>query len=138
MDEVVEASIQFEWLTGGAVVLNSSGKAAFPGVPARPGVYRFTLADADGLLAGVYIGDSDNLARRMGNYRNPGPTQPTNQRLNRFREVLRDIGAVTMALSVEVTVDRPTLALARKPARLLAENVALIRAHQEGLPVENL
>lgn len=137
--DVVDANIRFEWLEGGTVVLDQSRRPVFPGVPTRPGVYRFTLTDADGVVVGVYVGESDNLARRMGNYRNPGPTQPTNQRLNtRFREVLGDGGGGAIALSVEVIVDGETLDLSGRPARLLAENAALVRAVQNGLPVENL
>jgi hypothetical protein len=51
-------------------------------MPSSPAVYRLTL----GYLTGHerhYVGESDNLARRMGNYRHPGPTQPTNQRLHK-------------------------------------------------------
>jgi hypothetical protein len=137
--ETVEASVRFEWLAAGHVVVDASGKPMFPSVPARPGVYRFALANSDGSSLGIYIGESDNLLRRMGNYRNPGPTQPTNQRMNaRFIEVLREDGLVAVAIAVEVTVDGDTLDLAAKPARLLAENAALVRAHQAGLLVENL
>ncbi len=137
--EVVQAAVHFEWLAGGAVTLDAAQKPVFPGLPSRPGVYRFRLLAAGGSLEGVYIGESDNVARRMGNYRNPGPTQPTNQRLNsRFREVLAHGGAVELAVATAVTVDGEPLDMVARPARLLAENAALIRAAQEGLPVENL
>lgn len=137
--EVVRAAIDFEWLVGGAVTLDSAQKPIFPGVPSRPGLYRFRLLAADGLLEGVYIGESDNLARRMGNYRNPGPTQPTNQRMNsRFRDVLGASGAVELSVATAVSVDGEPTDVVAKPARLLAENAALIRAAQDGLPVENL
>lgn len=137
--ETIEASVRFEWLAGGRVTLDPSGKLAFPGVPARPGVYRFTLTDASEVLVGVYIGESDNLARRMGNYRKPGPTQPTNERIHtRFREVVGNGGTVILGFAVDLIVDDEALDLAGKPARLLAESAALIRARQDGLPIENL
>ncbi len=137
--ETVEASVRFGWFAAGPVIVDASGKPRFPSVPARPGVYRFSLADADGSPLGIYIGESDNLLRRMGNYRNPGTTQPTNQRMNaRFLDVLRNGGAVSVAIAVEATVDGETLDLAARPARLLAENAALVRAHQSGQSVENL
>jgi hypothetical protein len=137
--EVVRASVRFEWLEGGSIVLDSTGKLAFPGLPAQPGIYRFTLTDTDGLLVGVYIGESDNLARRMSNYRIAGPTQPTNQRLNvRFRELLASEGNVVVALSTSVTVDDVPIDLAAKPARLLAESAALISVSRAGQPIENL
>lgn len=137
--EIVEASVRFGWVDAGPVVVDASGKPKFPSVPARPGVYRFLLDDSEGAPVGVYIGESDNLARRMGHYRNPGPTQPTNQRINaRFLDVLGHGGSVTIAVALEVTVDGATLDLAAKPALLLAENAALIRAHQAGMSIENL
>ena len=49
-----------------------------PVLGVRPGIDRFEVPDSDGSEVGTYIGESDNLERRMGNYRNPGPTQPTN------------------------------------------------------------
>lgn len=137
--EVVEASVRFEWLAAGAVTLDSSSKPSFPSVPSRPGMYRFVLTDAVGATVGVYIGESDQIARRMGNYRNPGPTQPTNQRMNgRLRDVLGAGGLVELSVAFEVTVDGEAFGLDTRPARLLAENAALIRANQLGLPVENL
>lgn len=57
--------------------------------PASPGIHRFTLITDTG--RSFYVGESDRLARRMGNYRNPGPTQPTNQRMN--AKMVRVIGA---------------------------------------------
>lgn len=47
-------------------------------------------------------------------------------------------GRVALALAIDVLVDDEALDLADKPARLLAENAALIRARQDGLPIENL
>ncbi len=80
--EGVTATIEFHWLAAGGVTLDSEGRLTFARLPERPGVYRFRFEDGRRGLLGVYIGESDNLARRMSNYRNPGPTQPTNQRLN--------------------------------------------------------
>lgn len=135
----VSATLAFEWLEAGKVRLDGSGKLAFPGMPARPGVYRFNLCDTPSATPALYIGESDNLARRMGNYRNPGPTQPTNQRLNtRIIEVIQAGGVVAVWMSTSVAVDGQSLDLSSKPARLLAENAALVRAAQEGLDAENL
>jgi len=137
--EVIHAEIRFEWLDAGDVSIDDGPKPVFPSLPARPGVYRFTLTSAEADLIGVYIGESDNLSRRMGNYRNPGPTQPTNQRLNaQICELITSGGAARVSASVEATVDGEVLDLAARPARLLAENAALVRAAQMGLPVANL
>lgn len=87
----------------------------------------------------VYIGESDNLARRMGNYRNPGPTQPTNERLQaRMLETLAGGGKASVSVALAATVDGATLDLTVRHARLLAENAALIRAGQQGHRAENL
>jgi hypothetical protein len=82
----------------------------------------------------VYIGESDNLRRRLsGNYRNPGSDQQTNQRVNAlFREQLGAGGTVTLAVATAATlwlseVEQP-LDLKRNAGRLLAENAALVPA----------
>lgn len=137
--EAVTTTVRFAWSAAGSVLLDSTSKPAMPKLPARPGIYRFTLRDDEDEIVGVYIGESDNLARRMGNYRNPGSGQPTNQRVNqRILVTLEHGGSVELAVAVEVTADGEDLDLARRPARLLAENLALIQANQAAVPVENL
>ena len=137
--ETVEVGVRFAWLEAGVVTLDVSGKLRFYRLPSRPGVYRFTLTGGDSGSLSIYIGESDNLARRMGNYRNPGPTQPTNGRLQaRMLETLAGGGMVSVSVALEVTVDGATLDLTTRPARLLAENAALIRSGQQGHHAENL
>ncbi len=137
--ETVEVGVRFVWLNAGVVTLDVSGKLRFYRLPSRPGIYRFTLTDGDSGSLSIYIGESDNLARRMGNYRNPGPTQPTNERLQaRILETLAGDGKVSVSVALEATVDGTTLDLSARPARLLAENAALIRAGQHGHHAENL
>lgn len=70
--DTIEARVRFEWLAGGQVKLDLSQKPTFPGVPARPGVYRFTLTDTNGVLLGVYIGEFDNLAGAWATTATPG------------------------------------------------------------------
>ncbi len=137
--QVEEATVRFEWLNAGDIHLDRSGKPVFPGLPSRAGIYRFSLTDAEGSLVGVYIGESVNLARRMVSYRTPGPTQPTNQRLNtRMCELLASGGRTTLAVSLEATADGEPLDLTARPGRLLAENIGLVHAARRGDPVENL
>jgi hypothetical protein len=78
----------------------------------------------------IYIGETDNLRRRVGNYRNPGPTQQTSQRLH--DELVRHLasgGVVSLSVAVEAEIEtggqRSTLPLARKTARVFAEHAAL-------------
>ena len=137
--DVEAGTIRLEWLNAGTITLDRSDKPVFGRLPTDPGVYRFSFTDADGQLVGVYVGESDNLARRMGNYRNPGPTQPTNQRLHaRILEILAAGGGAALTVATAASIDDDALDLAGKPARLLAENLALVRAAQQRLPIENL
>ena len=137
--ETVEVGVQFVWLDAGVVALDVSGKLGFYRLPSRPGIYRFTLTDGDSGSLSIYIGESDNLARRMSNYRNPGPKQLTNERLQaRILETLAGGGKVSVSVALEAAVDGATLDFTARPARLLAENAALIRAGQQGHHAENL
>ncbi len=120
-DEMVSAAVQMVWLSAGTVELDGLGKLTFAHLPVRPGVYRFTLTGEDSGRVSVYIGESDNLARRMGNYRNPGPTQLTNLRMHaRMDEVLIAGGTVNVAVAIEVAVDGQIVDLTARPARQLA------------------
>lgn len=80
--------ISYEWST----VESLDGTAyRFPG-PVLPrmsalyknaSIYRWVFYSKDGQLASVYFGETDNLARRIGQYLAPGKTQQTNIRLNK-------------------------------------------------------
>ncbi len=107
-------------------------------MPSSPAVYRFTL----GYLTGHerhYVGESDNLARRMGNYRHPGPTQPTNQRLHkRVVDTISGGAQVQLAAVLTAELDGEALDLRSKAARRLVENAALLRLTLDGVETENL
>lgn len=80
--------------------------------------------------ARIYIGESDDLRRRVRHYRNPGPTQQTSQRIHdELRAHLAAGGTVTVsvATSAEIKTDgrSAALLLARKTARVLVEHAAL-------------
>jgi hypothetical protein len=115
------------WQPTGRVVLDTAGKLLFPRVDAAPGMYRLSLAGAGGTTGRVYVGETDNLRRRLaGNYRNPGPTQQTSMRVNAvLRDHLAGGGTVELAIATAAVVylegqSRP-LDLTRKAGRLLAE-----------------
>ncbi|MHB1783343.1 MAG: GIY-YIG nuclease family protein [Acidimicrobiales bacterium] len=115
------------------------GRLGFPALPSVPGVYRFTLVPPVGSTSTVYVGESNNLARRMSNYRSPGPTQPTNQRMNaRMLGVLRAGGSVESAVVLVASLDGSTLDFGSAIARRLAENAILIDLSRTGHRVENL
>ena len=47
-------------------------------------------------------------------------------------------GSITLAVCLEAMIDEEALDLTMRPARLLAENTALVHAKRRGEPVENL
>jgi hypothetical protein len=133
--------VDFEWRSIGSLKLDAGGRIAFPALPADPGVYQFDLRS--GPRSVLYIGESDNLKRRAQNYRTPGPSQPTNLRLNaRLVEHLREGGAVELSITtrarVEIAGEWGDLDMTWKPSRLLVENGALLLARKQAIPVENL
>lgn len=147
----VDVRVVLEWMDAGNVVLDGSGKPKFASLPSVPGIYRLTMTEApEQVRPRVYIGESDNLARRLGrNYRNPGSGQQTSLRVNaRLREHLGLGGSVALVIAtsgiVHVTggqsVKEPiVLDLSRKASRLLAENAALVLAHlTDDADIENL
>ncbi|WP_434453547.1 GIY-YIG nuclease family protein [Lentzea sp. E54] len=111
----------------------SDDKLVFPRLPSVAAIYRLTFANSAGRPR-IYIGETDNLRRRVGNYRNPGPTQQTSQRLH--DELVRHLtagGTVSLSIAIEAEIEtdgqHSVLPLARKTARVLAEHAALARAY---------
>jgi hypothetical protein len=132
MGEAHKVELSYAWRVAGAVTL-ASGRLKMPVLGVRPGIYRFEVSACGGSEVGTYIGESDNLERRMGNYRNPGPTQPTNLRLNQLlKEALEDGGSVVVSVVLEAIFDGGKLDLAARPARLLVENAALLAESAAG------
>ena len=144
--ESLDARVRLAWLDAGTVSLDGYGKPLFPALWAVPGLYRFTLTSLTAQLRPrVYIGETGNLRRRLAsNYCNPGPHQQTSQRINTLlREHLVAGGLVRLTVALQAEADVGTGArpmdLARKAARLLAENAALVDAQLAGaVHIENL
>jgi hypothetical protein len=141
----VTVSVAFTWLDAGAIVLDKTGKLRFPGLPPVPGLYRMALHSGDETIrTRWYIGESDNLRRRSGNYRNPGGRQHTSIRINSvLTKHLQEGGTVSLSISVAASVDIGSgagpLDLTRKAARLLAENAALgVARDAAAVDIENL
>jgi hypothetical protein len=124
-------TLRFGWGEIGNVLLDGSGKLRFPDLPTKPGLYEFRVRGPKG-DAGRYVGETDNLQRRFAHYRNPGPTQPTNLRLNALvKEVLGQGGNVEPAIVIDnawiIRNGQEELAdLTNKNVRRLFENAALI------------
>jgi hypothetical protein len=127
---VIKLQLGMEWKPIGRVMLDDAGRLVFPAVPRAPGLYRFRFRAAG--REGVYIGESDNLARRFAHYRNPGPTQQTNLRLNaKFKDALAagaEISVATISANawIERSGHRQTADLSSKAVRCLFENAALL------------
>lgn len=139
--------VDAEWREAGLIALDAEGDVLFPLLPPMPGIYRVTLSGAPGQERGrIYIGETDDLRRRATNYRNPGPTQDTNIRLNAaLKAQLTGGGTARLAVVTAARVqegdtgDAVVLDLSRKAPRLLVENAALVMAQLAGdVDIENL
>ena len=93
----MKGGIEFHWREVGEVRLDMAGKPEFPTLSAKPGVYAFRFTGHEGTT--LYVGEAENLQRRAAHYRNQGPSQATNVRLNeRMRSHLSGNGRITMSL----------------------------------------
>jgi hypothetical protein len=136
--ESYRGEVAYSWLGAGEATL-VNGRLITPALGVGPGVYRFILVEPEGQVRSYYIGESDNLFQRMNGYRNPGSLQPTNKRINSIlRELIEDGGTAPVSVILGATLDGEPLDLARKPARLVVENTALLHLATQGAAVENL
>jgi hypothetical protein len=130
--EPVDVRVILQWTDAGQVSLDRAGKPVFGVLDTAPGLYRMTFTGADLVRRKIYIGETDNLRRRLsGNYRSPGPRQQTSLRINALlREHLAAGGSVVLAIAqsaeLRIAGTDEYLDLNRKAARLLAENAALV------------
>jgi hypothetical protein len=139
---MTSVAIHFEWDDAAEVRLNSAGKLEFPKLSAKPGVYAFRF-DSHEAATTVYVGEAENLQRRTAHYRNPGPSQSTNIRLNeRMRSHLASNGCITMQLIIraraEINGNVEECDLSKTFARRLLENAALLAIAKSGQRVETL
>jgi len=143
VSELVHVTVSFEWTEVGRIGLDAQGKLSFPSLPREAGMYKMAITEADGATA-IYIGEADELRRRFAHYRNPGPTQPTNKRINALlKQLLANGGRASLAIATSATLEikgvSDPLDLTKKAGRLLAENAALVTAALAGASrIENL
>ncbi|MEV6646508.1 hypothetical protein [Amycolatopsis sp. NPDC051371] len=127
----LDVRVRMRWQLPAAVTLDETGRLLFPVLPRTSGVYRLILSGAPGQdRPKIYVGESENLSRRTGHYRRPGPTQQTSQRVHDLlAEHLHHGGVVGMAVATSATIVTgdvaQELSLRRKTARVLAEHAAL-------------
>ncbi len=138
----VSISISFEWIPFGAVTLDPNDKILFPKSPPCAGLYRFEFSSAIGTT--VYIGQTDQIARRFQHYRTPGPSQQTNLRLNQMmRDALANEGIVSVSIAIEnISFLQEQIKheadLTKKSERILLEHAAIVEALAMGTTVLNL
>jgi hypothetical protein len=130
------------WREVGKVRLGPDGKLLMPDPGHVSGIYRFRLGRGD--ARGVYIGESEDVSRRFGQYRNPERSQRTNVRMNaRMNAHLEaggivEVAVVTEAVLVVADCYEP-LDLGRRTSRLLVEEHLLGQAREAGTEtVENV
>jgi hypothetical protein len=124
----IEAAMQWKQL--GAIALDDAGKLLFPVAPTVPGLYRMCLSNASGTRH--YIGEAMNLRRRFAHYRNPGPSQQTNIRVNEVLRTHLDAGGEAMVdlivsgISLSVGGRELSVDLDDKAVRRLLEQAAVV------------
>ncbi|MFC3097086.1 GIY-YIG nuclease family protein [Alteraurantiacibacter palmitatis] len=138
----VEVTMAFSWVPVGAVSLDEQQKLRFPKTAAQPGLYRFEIISAESLTQ--YIGETDQLSRRLQHYRTPGPSQRTNLRLNALlvehlnRGDRVSLSAVTEGVTASCAGREHHVDLSVKSERVLLECAALLNARAAGVPTLNL
>lgn len=138
----VELTMAFNWHPVGAVSLGEQQKIRFPKSGAQPGLYRFEIISADGPIQ--YIGETDQLSRRLQSYRTPGSSQATNLRLNALlvkhleRGDRISLSAITEGVTISCAGREHHVDLFVKSERVLLESAALLNARAAGVPTLNL
>jgi hypothetical protein len=140
-----DVRITLDWHDAGSISLDQSGGIAFPKLPPQAGLYRMTFATPGRNTVRIYIGETDDLRRRAGGYRNAHEGQQTNVRIKGLLGTLLSEGG-TARLSIAVAAHvhdgkgvTSSLDFSRKAARVLAESAALVAAQLAGdVEIENL
>jgi hypothetical protein len=135
---VTDVRARMQWRAAGPVILDAGGRPSFPPVEGVPGLYRMRFSNRSGAYRpAIYIGQTDNLRRRLNGYRSPATSQQTNVRINtRLRQHLGAGEAVELDVVTEAFVDvggrDGPLDLTTGSARLLAVGAALVAATLAG------
>jgi hypothetical protein len=137
----IQCRLTMEWRPLGRVVLDDNGRLRFPAASAVAGIYRFRVREEGREI--LYVGESDNLARRFSNYRNPTPGQRTSTRINGILvDSLRadaevSVAVVTAEAWTEVAGTRRQADLRSKALRVLFEHTAITLDGGENVEVLN-
>lgn len=122
--------LSFEWKELGEIVLDMECGLVFPAVTLGAGLYRIRIV-LDG-RSRFYVGESQSLRRRFGNYRAGPQGQKTSYRIH---HLLKDALAEGAQIAVDIVTDGVTLTingaeispdLADKAARRMIEHAAIV------------
>lgn len=133
--------IPSEWVEIGEITIGPDGKLHFPDPSIEPGIYRLQFTAND--QQNIYLGETDNLRRRFGHYRNPGPSQLTNIRLNALIMKHLESGGTARAATITEAILNlskcsETVPLRRRGFRLLLEEDLQSEAIKRGDNVLNI
>lgn len=134
--------IGLRWKSAGHLTLDKKGKIVAPRLEEKSGLYSIRMINADGIER-RYIGESDSLRRRFGNYRNPGPTQSTSIRINaQIINLLCGGGAAVVMIATDLWLGHESavldIDLREKSVRRLFENLAISLDASRGIQSLNL
>ena len=121
-----------QWVRVGQVVSDGAGWA-FPDAPRIPAVYRWLFSDGHK----AYIGECENLWGRISQYKNPGPSQKTNQRIDAKILAAIDHSEPVQLETLAVQTHSDALDLTDAFLRRALENLAVIWARHGGMIVLN-
>ncbi|MDR7279032.1 hypothetical protein [Catenuloplanes atrovinosus] len=132
----VDLRIVMHWRHSGKITVDSLGRLAFPVLPDRPGLYRFTWTDS---ICGhrTFVGETGNLWRRLIAYRHPGPGKISDQYISDLLLTHLNAGgtadvAIAMFGAIHVSGAERELDLASVASRELAANAALMQCAVAG------
>lgn len=134
--------LEYQWQSLGEIYLDHKDRLKFPDVTDMAAVYKLNIETKNGLHH--YIGETDNLRRRVQGYRTPGPTQPTNKRL---RTIMTDALIAHKIVSIDVLHMSQKQAgqsaefafgMGNKFVRRLFENAAILNSLKSGHTLLNL
>lgn len=137
-----QQNLAFRWLPVGRLFMDHKKRLKFPSLTDEAQVYRLVITSDGGRQ--YYIGETENIRRRVQGYRTPGLTQPTNKRMrNIMANALSRGGKVTIEV---LELDEKTmtafvghgLGFGNRFTRCLFENAAIIHALQNGDRLLNL
>ena len=135
-----ELRLDWAWRPIGQVLSDEQGRLNFPAASNQPAIYRIRIKI--GSKESRYVGETENLKRRFGHYRNPGPTQQTSIRIH---GIIKDALGKGAEIAISVVQEDAWLRgvgakrsadLASKTVRCLFENAAI--CVEEAIEIESL